>query len=683
MAFKYTEEENNSLKVIDPIYGELIIPYPFSKIILTKEMQRLGRITQNGFLQYKYKDLANNDRLSHSVGAFYVMTVIIERLENLLGKYGIKISEEDKNIALCSILLHDIGHGPYSHSLEKVFDYSHERRTRDIILGDTEVGNLLRSLYGDSITIKIASFISDLESDEIEKNDFTKLIKNLVSYQIDADRLDYLVRDSYYIGVKSSIDLKRIIDSLNITINENNEYQLVIEEEGLAGIENFLIQRFQMYRDYYQSPFSELGSLIFNSIIERCRENKDLLSLPLDESFLCIVNNCNVDNLDTFLKMDESGCKDAFSVIRESDIDKVATYLTNFNNIKEYQLLKKGISMEKLIEALKRVFGDIDFAKSKALLTTKAKNKLYKKHQKLYVTKDGELVDFIEISGLVQPDKLLDETYVFFNPTLFLLELGLDKETYMPIIEELLRKIQKDTKKFELKYIVKSKEDHETLLNTIIAAFKRNDFRVLEVSEANSDDEYYDTRDLFYYKAGGSLRIRNKSNGEIKGIYIMPLVSEDVYSSRLGIQGLMENPDFCSFGETMQSEGSGIDFNNIVKTPILNVENSRINIILEKSGVKIRLSLDVIKYINSILNGATAFDTIIEIEVIGNVNDRVILNEIHSFISYYFKDLEINLQSKYERGIESTVDKYFETAKADLNAGKNASLIIDRIKEKK
>ena len=212
MAFIY-KKEKNSLIVDDPIYGEIIVPYPFSEIVLTKEMQRLSGISQNGFSQLEYKELENNDRLSHSVGAFYVMSLFLNRLEEILKSFNIKLSEDDKDIALCSMLLHDIGHGPFSHTLELVNNYSHEKRTTDILLGATEINKIITKFFGEKKVKKIASFISEInDSQELGTDNFTKLLNNLVSYQLDADRIDYLIRDAYYAGISSAIDLKKIMN---------------------------------------------------------------------------------------------------------------------------------------------------------------------------------------------------------------------------------------------------------------------------------------------------------------------------------------------------------------------------------------------------------------------------------------------------------------------------------------
>ena len=192
MAFVYIENEDKSLTAEDAIYGKINVSYPFSEIVLTKEMQRLSGISQNGFSQLEFKELEQNDRLSHSVGSFYVMSLFLKRLEEILKNYNIELSKDDKDIALCSMLLHDIGHGPFSHSLELVTNYSHEKRTTDILLGDTEVNRVITRLFGKQKVKKIASFIAEInDKDEIGKDSFTKLLNNLVSYQLDADRIDY------------------------------------------------------------------------------------------------------------------------------------------------------------------------------------------------------------------------------------------------------------------------------------------------------------------------------------------------------------------------------------------------------------------------------------------------------------------------------------------------------------
>src|SRR5690606_35868355 len=104
MSFNYTKDENENLIVLDPIYGEIVVPHSFSIMILTREMQRLNDISQNGFSYLEFKGLEKNNRLNHSLGAFYIMQLILQKLESNLKHYGIELSQENKDIALSSIL---------------------------------------------------------------------------------------------------------------------------------------------------------------------------------------------------------------------------------------------------------------------------------------------------------------------------------------------------------------------------------------------------------------------------------------------------------------------------------------------------------------------------------------------------------------------------------------------------
>lgn len=668
MAFVY-KKEKNSLIVDDPIYGEIIVPYPFSEIVLTKEMQRLSGISQNGFSQLEYKELENNDRLSHSVGAFYVMSLFLNRLEEILKSFNIKLSKDDKDIALCSMLLHDIGHGPFSHTLELVTNYSHEKRTTDILLGDTEVNKVITKFFGEKKVKKIASFIAEInDSQELGTDSFTKLLNNLVSYQLDADRIDYLIRDAYYVGISSAIDLKKIISSMGVVVNNNQEYELLIDRKGLASVENVLLQRYQMYRDVYLSPISVLGDYIFKKIIERYRDNTKLHTLPVSKSLKTLVSDTMVSNLNDFLEMKDEDFNVSFKMLSKSNLDTVMSYLCDFNNIKDYILIKNDVSEEKIKRKLKEIFGDIDLSDTLSIISIDTKTKLYKKEQKLNVQNGNRIMDLTECTNLIRPQEELENTYIFFNPELLRLELGLSDKEFLKYESEVIKMIEELNKKpeeFELKYIIDEKDtedlDKETLINKIISVFKTNGFKIVSVTEKQNNDEYYDTMDLRLYKNGGSLRIRKveqKGKEKIKATCKMPLGKGEVYSSRSEIEETLEDDSFDEFMQKMISSKANVNFDYILRFPILNSCTKRKDIVLDKNGVQVCLSFDTTKYTNHLLNDVTTTDKMIEIEAIGELNNRIILNEIHEFIASSFSSLEVNKQSKYERGINRTLQLY-------------------------
>ena len=685
----HSKDKNNSLIVDDPIYGKIIVPYPFSEIVLTKEMQRLSGISQNGFSQLEFKGLENNDRLSHSVGAFYVMSLFLKRLEEILQSFNINLSKDDKDIALCSMLLHDIGHGPFSHSLELVTNYSHEKRTTEILLGDTEINKVITNFFGNKKVKKIASFIAEInDSQELGKDSFTKLLNNLVSYQLDADRIDYLIRDAYYVGISSSVDLKRIISSVNVVVNNNQEYELLIDRKGLASIENVLLQRYQMYRDVYLSPISVLGDYIFKKIIERYKTITKLHTLPVSSSFKILATDSKVTNLNDFLSMKDEDFKISFKLLSDQNIDSTMSYLCNFNNINDYILINNDSSIEKIKSKLREIFGNIDLDNTLSIISISTKTKLYKKEQKLNIQNGNRIMDLTECTNLIRPQEILEDTYIFFNPQLLKLELGLSDEEfrkYESEVKKMIDELNKKPEEFELKYIINDNNeiDQETLLNKIISAFISNGFRVISVTEKQNNDEYYDTRNLDLYKIGGSLRIRKiaqKSKEKIKATCKMPIKIGEVYSSRSEIEESLSDDKFETFMQKMIDSGVTVNFADILRYPILNSNTKRKDIVLDKNGVQVCLSFDNSQYTNHVLNEISATDRMIEIEAIGELNNRIILNEIHDFITTTFINLEVNKQSKYERGINRTLQlhNYLEQQQisSPLNNKSNSSLDI-------
>ncbi len=135
----------------------------------------------------------------------------------------------------------------------------------------------------------------------------------------------------------------------------------------------------------------------------------------------------------------------------------------------------------------------------------------------------------------------------------------------------------------------------------------------------------------------------------------MPLEKGEVYSSRSEIEETLEDDSFDEFMQKMISSKVNVNFDDILRFPILNSRTKRRDIVLDKNGVQVCLSFDTTKYTNHLLNDATTTDKMIEIEAIGELNNRIILNEIHEFIASSFSSLEVNKQSKYERGINRTL----------------------------
>jgi uncharacterized protein len=213
----------------DPVYGFITIPDEFlHKLIEHPWFQRLRRIRQLGLTDYVYPG-AHHSRFHHALGAMHLMGLAIEGLR---GK-GHEITEEEANGARAAILLHDIGHGPFSHALEK---------------------SIVPGLHHEELSLKFMRALNKEFGGQLElcQQIFTgtypkQFLHQLVSSQLDVDRLDYLNRDSFYTGVtEGTVGADRIIKMMDV-VND----QLVIEEKGTYSIEKFILARRFMYWQVY------------------------------------------------------------------------------------------------------------------------------------------------------------------------------------------------------------------------------------------------------------------------------------------------------------------------------------------------------------------------------------------------------------------------------------------------
>ena len=668
MAFKYTlKNGGKTMEVDDPIYGKIEINSPFTEIILTKEMQRLNGISQNGFSAYEYPGLKNNERLSHSVGAFYVMSQIVEHLENELERYDIHISKDDKDMALCSMLLHDIGHGPFSHTFEKITNYSHEKRTTDILLGDTEVNKLLTSIYGKTKVKRIASYIAEIaEYEDEEKNEtkssFTKLLKSLISHQLDADRLDYLVRDSYHAELPTAINYKYLIKSMGVSVNSDQEYELLVDRKGLSNIETVLIERFQKYRDVYHSRVDGFMEQIFLKILERYKEVPESVDAELPELFKKIALDPENIPLNDFINMNDKQFLDAFDIIKENSNDSILKYLSNMEQAyTDYLDLNNTVDSKLLKKKLDNIFTENDLSNTFSILSVHSKIKLYKKEESLKINYGNVYKDLSEAApNLIRPEDILEKNEIAFNPEILRIELGMNEKEFEPYrckIKTMITELNKKPEEFELKYIIDKNQDISS--EKILDILSKNGFEIINTKEKENDDRYYDTKDLSLLESGGSLRIRTLTQDgrkRYKATYKMPTSVGEVYSSRKEIEIELEKNILFELKKKMKPIISDVNFDDIMPFSLLNAITKRKDIVLQKNGVQVCLSFDNTKYINDLYYGNEHGKFIsevymIEIEALGDVGDRVILNEINDILQKNFKGLENNKQSKYERGI--------------------------------
>lgn len=226
-------------------------------VIGTSEFQRLRRIRQLGTTYLVFHG-AEHSRFHHSLGVYEIVRRIIDDGFSHRPEWN----NEERLVTLCAALLHDLGHGPFSHAFEKVFNLDHEQFTQAILLGDTEVNAVLR---------RVAPEFPQKVADVIGKTYPDKLVISLISSQIDADRMDYLQRDAYFTGVSyGHFDMERIL-----RVMRPAEEQAVIKYSGMHAVEDYIMSRYQMYWQVYFHPVSRSAEVILTKILHRAKHLHD------------------------------------------------------------------------------------------------------------------------------------------------------------------------------------------------------------------------------------------------------------------------------------------------------------------------------------------------------------------------------------------------------------------------
>jgi HD superfamily phosphohydrolase len=241
----------------DPVHGFISVPRGLLlRLIHTPEVQRLRRIRQLG-IGYLVFPGAEHSRFGHALGA---MALMHDALSSLMDKET-RISAEEHEAALAAALLHDIGHGPFSHTLEHelIDDFTHESMSRVLI-------ERLNSRFDGALSLALAMFDAAYER---------KFFHQLISSQLDMDRLDYLRRDSFYTGViEGRVGVDRIIKTIRVHPNADDENdRIVVEAKGVHAVENFLISRRLMYWQVYLHKTILAGDHLLRSIIGRARSH--------------------------------------------------------------------------------------------------------------------------------------------------------------------------------------------------------------------------------------------------------------------------------------------------------------------------------------------------------------------------------------------------------------------------
>ena len=298
------------------------------ELVNTAEFQRLRRIRQLGTSYLTFHG-AEHSRFSHSLGVYEVMRRILEKFVALPSWKETMASwdEEDRLLCLSAALLHDVGHGPFSHGFEKVFLTDHEEWTRAILLGETEINHILR---------QVSSSFPQKVNEVIAKTYENKLIVSLISSQIDADRMDYLLRDAYFTGVNyGTFDIERIL-----RVMRPHEDYAVIKYSGMHAVEDYIMSRYQMYWQIYFHPVTRSAEVILRKIFQRAKQlYLDGYTFKQEPVFLRRFFSGDI-GLEDYLALDENVVLYYFQVWMEEKDGILADLCARFINRKLFKYVE-------------------------------------------------------------------------------------------------------------------------------------------------------------------------------------------------------------------------------------------------------------------------------------------------------------------------------------------------------
>lgn len=322
--------KTNKLKIFnDPIYGFISIPSELIyDLVQHRYFQRLRRISQMG-LSYLVYPGAHHTRFHHALGCMHLMQKAVETLR----QKGIKISSDEEQALYVAILLHDIGHGPFSHAMEHSIVNIHHEDISILFM------NKLNQEFNGQLSLAIEIF---------KGNYHRNFLHQLISGQLDMDRMDYLKRDSFYSGVaEGNINSERLIQMLNVV-----DDSLVIDEKGIYSVEKFLVARRLMYWQAYLHKTSIVAEQMLMKALQRAKELTETgITLPCGSAFSFFLENkidqTNFDDsvLEKFSKLDDNDLVSALKEWQNTD-DYVLSRLSQM--ILDRDLLKIEISTEKI-----------------------------------------------------------------------------------------------------------------------------------------------------------------------------------------------------------------------------------------------------------------------------------------------------------------------------------------------
>ena len=397
----------------DEIHRDIFVPAHIARLIDTREFQRLRNIQQLATCHYVFP-AATHNRFSHSLGAYHLARVLCEHLSEV--QPGI-ITEDDTELVSIAALLHDIGHPPFSHLLEtdKVFATfnNHEDWGKMMLESEeTEIGIAIREVLGAKRTARLFALYSGKSEYDGEK--IAPFLKEIVSSQLDVDRMDYMIRDQANSGAQiGGFDSARVIRALRV----GEDGHLYAKQWGLPAIEAYLVTRYHLYNQVYFHKVNQLTQEYLVRVLSRARELASEGKLTLSMSLQNMLCNEKL-SVQEYVRLTDADINGVLMDWADSDDEILSGYARRLVSRRDYhKSIRIGeLTAEMSSVVIPRILPIVKEAgySSDDIITASIRKKGYMPYSQGIVLEDGR--DVVEHSPLIQSLALSSEQALIFIP---------------------------------------------------------------------------------------------------------------------------------------------------------------------------------------------------------------------------------------------------------------------------